>query len=270
MCGISGMFALDGVLPPGARASVEAMNAAIAHRGPDGDGFFEDSVAILGHRRLAIIDRAGGRQPLTNEDQTIWAMFNGEIYNHRALRAVLESKGHRYRTASDTETILHAYEEYGPACLDRLEGMFALVIYDARRREFFAARDRLGKKPLFYTVLDGVFHFASELQALQASHLWQGDVDLSALEGYLSLGYFLAPSTIYRNVSKLMPGHWLRIANGRIETRQYWDVTEFDTDQRSDDEIIEEIDSTLRQAVHDRLESEVPLGAFLSGGIDSG
>ena len=270
MCGISGMFAIDGVLPPGARASVEAMNAAIAHRGPDGDGFFEDQVVLLGHRRLAIIDREGGRQPLTNEDQTCWAMFNGEIYNHRALRATLESKGHRYRTKSDTETILHAYEEFGPACVDHLEGMFALVIYDSRKRELFIARDRLGKKPLFYTVLGGVFHFASELPALRASHLWSGDIDLSALEGYLSLGYFLAPSTIYRNVSKLMPGHWLRIADGRIETRQYWDVTEFDTDQRSDDEVLEEIDSTLRQAVHDRLESEVPLGAFLSGGIDSG
>ena len=270
MCGICGLFSVDGRPLANRRPIVEAMNAALAHRGPDGEGVFDDAIAALGHRRLAIIDRAGGHQPMTNEDETCWIIFNGEIYNHRELRPLLESKGHRFRTASDTETILHAYEEFGPACVDRIEGMFAFAIYDSRRRELFAARDRLGKKPFFYTVLDGVFHFASELPALAVSPDWKGEVDLTALEGYLSLGYFLAPSTIYRNVFKLLPGHWLRVANGRVEIREYWDVTEFDTDRRTQRELIDDIDTTLRAAVHDRLESEVPLGAFLSGGIDSG
>jgi asparagine synthase (glutamine-hydrolysing) len=270
MCGISGVFAMTGPLDPEVRAALPAINGALAHRGPDGDGFYDDTRVAFGHRRLAIIDRAGGHQPMANEDGTCWIVFNGEIYNHRSLRPLLEAKGHRFRTSSDTETILHAYEEFGPGCVDRLEGMFAFAIYDGRRQELFAARDRLGKKPFFYTVLDDTFHFASELPALARAPRWRGDVDLTALEGYLSLGYFVAPATIYRDVFKLLPGHWLRIADGKLETRQYWDVQEFDTDDRPDDQLIEEIDATLRQAVVDRLESEVPLGAFLSGGIDSG
>ncbi len=270
MCGLSGVFALNGPLDPEVRAALPAINGALAHRGPDGDGFFNDTRVTLGHRRLAIIDRAGGHQPMANEDGTCWIVFNGEIYNHRSLRPLLEAKGHRFRTVSDTEVILHAYEEFGPACVERLEGMFAFAIYDGRRQELFAARDRLGKKPFFYTVLDGTLHFASELPALAHSPRWRGDVDLTALEGYLSLGYFIAPSTIYRHVFKLLPGHGLRAAGGRVETRQYWDVQEFDSDHRPDEQLIEEIDATLRQAVTDRLESEVPLGAFLSGGIDSG
>jgi asparagine synthase (glutamine-hydrolysing) len=270
MCGICGLFALNGPLDPEVRRALPSMNGALAHRGPDGDGFYDGPRVGLGHRRLAIIDRAGGRQPISNEDGTCWIIFNGEIYNHRSLRPLLEAKGHRFRTVSDTEVMLHAYEEFGPSCVERFEGMFAFAIYDGRRQELFAARDRLGKKPFFYTVLDGVFHFASELPALAHSPRWRGEVDLTALEGYLSLGYFIAPSTIYRNVHKLMPGHWLRVADGKVETRQYWDVQEFDTDGRSDQELLGEIDAALRQAVHDRLESEVPLGAFLSGGIDSG
>lgn len=270
MCGICGVFALNGPLQADVRSSVAMMNAALAHRGPDGDGFFEAEDVVLGHRRLAIIDRAGGHQPMSNEDGSCWIVFNGEIYNHRELRPLLESKGHRFRTESDTEAILHAYEEFGPECVERLEGMFAFAIYDRRRRELFAARDRLGKKPLFYAVLDGVLHFSSELPALACSPRWKGELDLTALEEYLSLGYFVAPSTIYRGVQKLLPAHWLRVANGRLHVREYWDVHEFDTDHRPDDRVIEELDLTLRQAVHERLESEVPLGAFLSGGIDSG
>src|SRR4051812_10450689 len=270
MCGIAGMFSLADRLPPDARLSVEAMNAAIAHRGPDGDGFYEHPRAVFGHRRLAIIDVAGGHQPMSNEDGSCWITFNGEIYNHRTLRPLLEAKGHRFRTSSDTETILHAYEEFGPSCLDRLEGMFAFAIHDARRDELFVARDRLGKKPLFYTVIGDALHFASELPALIRANGWNGQVDLSALEGYLSLGYFVAPSTIFRDVYKLLPGHWLRVRRGQVEVQQYWDVQEFDSDHREPSELLPEIDSTLRAAVHDRLESEVPLGAFLSGGIDSG
>ena len=270
MCGIAGVFSLDGPLHAEARHALRAMSGALTHRGPDGDGFFDHPGAALAHRRLAIIDRAGGHQPMSNEDGTCWIVFNGEIYNHRELRPVLEAKGHQFRTTSDTEAIIHAWEEYGPACVDRLEGMFAFAIHDARTNTLFAARDRLGKKPFFYTVSNGTFAFASELPALERSAFWRGEIDLSALEGYLSLGYFLAPATIFRNVFKLEPGHWLRVANGRVETRQYWDVPAFDTDRRDQGAIVADIDETLRRAVHDRLESEVPLGAFLSGGIDSG
>lgn len=270
MCGISGAFALDGVLTDAVRGGVRRMNAALAHRGPDGDGFFDAGPVSFGHRRLAIIDRAGGHQPMANEDESCWIVFNGEVYNHKDLRPLLEAKGHRFRTSCDTEVILHAYEEYGPAAVERLDGMFAFAIWDGRKRELFVARDRLGKKPFFYSVVDGTFHFASELPALTQAAGWRGEIDLSALEGYLSLGYFVAPTTPYRNAFKLMPGHWLRVSDGQVETREYWDVTEFDTDTRSDAAVLTEIDERLRAAVHGRLESEVPLGAFLSGGIDSG
>ena len=270
MCGISGLYSLNGPLLPDARLAIRAMNGAMAHRGPDGDGFFEHDGAVLGHRRLAIIDRAGGRQPMANEDETCWIVFNGEIYNHRDLKPQLEARGHRFRTSSDTEVILHAYEEYGPACVEQLEGMFAFAIYDVRKKTLFAARDRLGKKPFFYATTGGVLAFASELPALRHAPAWSGDVDLTALEGYLSLGYFLAPSTIYRGVHKLPPGHWLFAADGTVTVREYWDVREFDTYSGTDETLLAEIDATLGQAVRDRLESEVPLGAFLSGGIDSG
>lgn len=270
MCGIAGVVALSGELSPAIAGSVPAMTAALAHRGPDGDGFHASSFAALGHRRLSIIDRAGGHQPMSNEDGTCWIVFNGEIYNHKEVRATLESKGHRYRTVSDTETILHAYEEWGPASVERLHGMFAFAICDTRRREVFIARDRLGKKPLFYAIFDGALHFASEIKALRVSPVWQGDLDLSALEGYLSLGYFVAPQTAYRHVRKLEAAHWLRIADGRVETKAYWDVTRFDDETRDDAAILDEVEDLLREAVTSRLESEVPLGAFLSGGIDSG
>ena len=270
MCGIAGLFSIDGPLHLDGPSVVRAMCNAIAHRGPDGEGFHDTTRASLGHRRLAIIDRAGGHQPMTNEDGRCWIVFNGEVYNHRSLRPVLEARGHRFKTSSDTEAILHAWEEYGPRCVDHLEGMFAFAIYDERTQQFFAARDRLGKKPFFYTIANGILHFASELPALAVSPWWKGEVDLDALEGYLSLGYFVAPATVFRNVHKLMPGHTLHVVDGDVRIAQYWDVTEFDTDHRSDAELLDDIDRTLRAAVHERLESEVPLGAFLSGGIDSG
>ena len=270
MCGIAGVAALDGPLAPELRRACRGMTDLLQHRGPDGDGYFDEPHASLGHRRLAIIDRAGGAQPMSNEDGSCWIVFNGEIYNHRALRPVLEARGHRFRTSSDTEAILHAYEEYGTGCVDRLEGMFAFAIYDSRSRELFIARDRLGKKPLFYFVGGGALHFASELRAFAASPAWKGEPDLTSLEGYLALGYYLAPRTAYKNVSKLEPGCWLRLANGAVTTGRYWDVTDFDSAAGSDEELIDTIDETLRQAVLERLESEVPLGAFLSGGIDSG
>lgn len=270
MCGIAGVASLRGALDPDIRAALPAMTYALRHRGPDGDGFFSDQYAGLGHRRLAIIDRAGGKQPIANEDESVWITFNGEIYNHRDVRERLIARGHQFRTRSDTEVIVHAYEEFGPACVDHLEGMFAFAIYDQRAREIFIARDRLGKKPLFYAVLDGVLHFASEIKAFYASPAWDPTVDLSELESYFSLGYFLAPRTVHKHVHKLEPGHWLRLHDGRIEIRKYWDVERFDDFGGTSEAAVAELTEQLQCRVAERLESEVPLGAFLSGGIDSG
>jgi asparagine synthase (glutamine-hydrolysing) len=269
MCGICGVVSLDGPLDPRISTALPAMTAALQHRGPDGAGVFDDGYAALGHRRLSIIDRAGGAQPLANEDSSCWIVFNGEIYNHHDLRRDLIARGHHFRTVSDTEAILHGYEEYGPAVLDRLEGMFAFAVYDSRSRELFAARDRLGEKPLFYAALDGALYFASEIKSLYRSPSWNGTLDLAAIEDYLSLGYILAPDTIYRHVKKLEPGHWLRVSNGRLECRQYWDLQRFD-DPIDDRHAVSELEALLDDCVRERLESEVPLGAFLSGGIDSG
>ncbi len=192
------------------------MTDRLRHRGPDGGGYFHAPWLAFGHRRLAIIDRAGGEQPMTNEDRSVWIVFNGEVYNHRELRRELKARGHQFRTQSDTEAIIHAYEEYGDDCVDHLDGMFAFAIGDLRRRRLLLARDRLGKKPLFHATFDGVLHFASEIKAIKASPLWNGERDLAAIEGYLSLGYFVAPSTAYRYVRKLEPARVLRAENGRV------------------------------------------------------
>ena len=207
---------------------------------------------------------------MANEDGTCWIVFNGEIYNHRTLRPVLEAAGHRFRTSSDTEAILHAYEEFGPACVERLEGMFAFAIYDERRRELFVARDRLGKKPFFYAVLDGVLHFASELPALAASPSWNGDLDLTASRATCRSATSSRRTPFYR---RLQAGaRPLAARQGRPRRRPDGTGTsrEFDTDQRGENAVLDAVDETLGAAVTDRLESEVPLGAFLSGGIDSG
>jgi asparagine synthase (glutamine-hydrolysing) len=270
MCGIVGVVSRAGPLRPDTRAAIRPMTARLHHRGPDGAAVLTSPDVALGHRRLAIIDRAGGRQPLANEDQSHWIVFNGEIYNHHELRRELEAHGHRFRTRSDTETIVHAYEQWGSRSVERLEGMFAFAIYDAPRRQLFLARDRLGKKPLFYAVLANSFHFASELKAITESPEWDDEIDASTLEEYLELGYILAPRTIFRRAFKLEPGHWLKFSNDKLVIRKYWDVEEFDTDPRSTDVLTPELDGLLRDRTSERLESEVPLGAFLSGGIDSG
>jgi asparagine synthase (glutamine-hydrolysing) len=270
VCGICGVVSLEGDLPPNVGDSIGAMTDRLIHRGPDGGAVHRTPWFAFGHRRLAIIDRAGGEQPMTNEDRSVWIVFNGEIYNHHELRRELETRGHRFRTHSDTEAIVHAYEEYGDACVERLDGMFAFAIADDNNRRVLLARDRLGKKPLFHATLGGVLHFASEIKAIKASPAWNGARDLDAIEGYLSLGYFVAPSTAYRHVRKLEPANVLALDGSRVSTRKYWDVERFDTDTRGRAELLDEIDARLSRAVAQRLESEVPIGAFLSGGIDSG
>jgi asparagine synthase (glutamine-hydrolysing) len=270
MCGIAGVVSLNGLLDPDIATAIRPMTRALSHRGPDAEGYFSDPAAALGHRRLAIIDVARGAQPMSNEDGTVWIVFNGEVYNHAPLRERLIGLGHRFQTRSDTETIVHAYEQFGPACVDHLAGMFAFAIYDQKTRELFIARDRLGKKPLFYATLDGVLHFASEMKVFFQSPSWRPEIDLDQLESYLSLGYFLAPGTVYRQVRKLEPGHWLRLRNGILEVRKYWDVERFDDFEGDEPAALAAIESEFDARVRERLESEVPLGAFLSGGIDSG
>ncbi len=270
MCGVVAVSAPQEGLDPALAAAIGSMTDVLAHRGPDSGAVRVLSAAALGHRRLSVIGLATGQQPMANEDGSVWVVFNGEIYNHRDVRSELESHGHVFRTTADTEVIVHGYEEWGAACVERFDGMFAFVLHDTRTRTTLAARDRLGKKPLFYADFGGQVHFASELKALKRSPRWTGEVDEDSLDAYLSLGYVPAPRTAYRGVYKLLPAHWmLHDANG-ITIRRYWDVQDFDQDHRDEAQIIEALDALLDGSVRRRLESEVPLGAFLSGGIDSG
>ncbi|HEU5257408.1 MAG TPA: hypothetical protein VFU28_15550, partial [Vicinamibacterales bacterium] len=237
MCGICGVFALNGTLDPTVSAAVPAMTRALGHRGPDGEGYYSDARVALGHSRLSIIDRAGGAQPMSNEDGNCHVLFNGEIYNHRELRRTLTERGHRFRTHSDTEAIVHAYEEYGPACVEHFEGMFAFAIYDERTASLFLARDRVGKKPLYYGVFKGVLHFGSEIKSLAKSPYWDDRTDMSALEGYLSLGYFIAPETPFAHVRQVPPAHWLTVRAGSIDVREYWDIPAAGSATESDETV---------------------------------
>jgi asparagine synthase (glutamine-hydrolysing) len=267
MCGIVGFIARSGAAD---RSVLERMNAAIVHRGPDDDGFFIDGSAALAMRRLSIIDVAGGKQPIHNEDRTKWIVFNGEIYNFQEVRDDLEKRGHRFYTKSDTETVIHLYDEYGPECVEHLRGMFAFAIWDTREKVLFLARDRVGKKPLLYAHrANGDIVFGSEFQALLAHPNVSREVDLSAIDNYLSFLCVPAPGTAFKNIRKLEPGHWLRWKDGEIETKRYW-LPDFSNKIKiSEGEAIEETTRLLREATRLRLISEVPLGAFLSGGVDS-
>jgi asparagine synthase (glutamine-hydrolysing) len=270
MCGIAGRFNFD-PLRLVDRDVLAAMTDVIAHRGPDASGFHVAPGIGLGHRRLSIIDLATGAQPLANEDGTIWTVFNGEIYNFAEVRAELIAHGHRFRTTSDTEVIVHGYEEWGELCVEKFRGMFALAIWDAVARRLVLARDRLGVKPLYYAELPGVgIVFGSELKALledpDVPREWRAD----AIDAYLTLLYIPAPATVYRGIAKLPPAHVLVAEKGSVRTFRYWDL-EFtgDGDPRREEHYLEGLDALLRESVALRQISDVPLGAFLSGGIDS-
>jgi asparagine synthase (glutamine-hydrolysing) len=274
MCGIAGFVNLDGSPPRAAQAAVlERMCHVITHRGPDDQGtMLTDDGAALGMRRLAIIDVAGGQQPLSGCDDAISIVFNGEIYNFQELKRELEGRGHRFHTHSDTETIVHAYEEYGDDCVEHLRGMFAFAIWDARQRELFIARDRVGKKPLYYTLTArGTLVFGSELKALLEHPEVTREVNPEALDSYLTFGYVPDPLSIFRGIYKLPPGHYLKFdAQGRTALTQYWDFRyEPIAEVRDEREYVAELRTLLDESVKVRLISEVPLGAFLSGGIDS-
>ena len=273
MCGITGIIDLKGRRPV-AEGLLRAMNGVIAHRGPDGDGFHFEPGVGLGHRRLSIIDLSGGKQPLYNEDGTVVVTFNGEIFNFMEVEKELLARGHVFRTRCDTEVIVHAWEEWGERCLERFNGMFAFALWDQRQERLFIARDRLGVKPLYYAELeDGHLVFGSELKALLVHPGVRRRIDPRAVEEYFTFGYVPDPKTIYRDVSKLEPGGYISIKRGQgaVKPVRYWDVPLMGTRTPggSPADWQAELRARLKESVRKRLVSDVPLGAFLSGGIDS-
>ena len=246
------------------------MTNIVAHRGPDGDGFYFGEGVGLGHRRLSIIDLATGGQPLANEDDTVWVVFNGEIYNFAEIRTELEGLGHRFRSHTDTEVIVHAYEQWDDAAVDRFRGMFAFALWDARKRRLLLVRDRLGIKPLYYALTPHGVVFASEIKSILEDPEVPRDWSAEAIDAYLALQYVPAPDTIYKAIHKLPPGHRLVAENHRTSITRYWDLTfTGDGDPSREEEYLERLDALVTESVRLRLISDVPLGAFLSGGIDS-
>jgi asparagine synthase (glutamine-hydrolysing) len=272
MCGIFGLYARDSA-DPIAADTLARMGASLAHRGPDGGGVRVDGAVGIGMRRLSIIDLPGGDQPLANEDGSIWVVFNGEIYNYRQLTADLAARGHVFRTRSDTEVLVHLYEEDGDRCVERLRGMFAFAIWDAPRRRLFLARDRLGIKPLYWGSTPRGFVFGSELKAVLATPWLERRFAPEATTAYLRFGYVPDPMSLLCDVAKLAPGHTLSVHEGRAgEPRRYWDVLRFleeESPSLDEEAHAERLWEQLRDAVTSHLVSDVPLGAFLSGGIDS-
>ena len=269
MCGISGVFdfARDLLVE---EETIKKMCDAIIHRGPDDYGSYIDRHVGMGIRRLSIIDVKGGHQPLSNEDNTVWIVFNGEIYNHLQLRDVMMSKGHLFKTCTDTETIVHLYEEYGVDCLSHLRGMFTFMIWDSTKDRVFVARDRLGIKPCFWSQKGTTIGIASEIKSLLTLPWVTEDMDWNGFDAYFAYTYIPAPLTIYKDIRKLPPAHYLIAEKGHVEIRRYWDLSFADKFQEKESQIKEEFLSILHESVNIHLMSEVPLGAFLSGGIDSG
>lgn len=268
MCGICGIFNYSSRAP----ADLEKLKrgaGAMAHRGPDDEGLYCDGELGLANRRLSIIDLPGGHQPIANEDESLWITFNGEIYNYRELYAWLCARGHRFRTASDTEVILHLYEERALGCLDELRGMFAFALWDRPRRRLFVARDRLGIKPLFYRISPAGLLFASELSALGRLGGPGFESDPQAIYDFFAFRYVPGPRTLFRNVFKLLPGHYLLASHEGVRTQAYWDVPAVEEYRGAEDDLAHETLDCLRESVRLRLIADVPLGAFLSGGADS-
>lgn len=268
MCGIAGMIGRQDDIVDA--ADVRRMCQTIIHRGPDDEGIYAKGPVGLGMRRLSIIDLSGGRQPIHNEDQSVWVVFNGEIYNFPELRRELEARGHHFYTHSDTEVIVHLYEEMGSDCVKKLRGMFAIALYDERRQLLLLARDRMGKKPLHYAHVNGQLFFGSEIKTILAVAPELAEVNPEGILQYFYFGYIPDPLTAFPKIHKLPPGHLLEYSAGRTTLRQYWDVPAFGTNHKtSEEECLEELERRLAEAVRIRLISDVPLGALLSGGVDS-
>ena len=268
MCGLSGFVDITEVTrDPG--EVLRRMNRRLAHRGPDAEGYFQQGPAHLGHRRLSVIDIAASIQPMTTADGRHTIVFNGEVYNYRALREQLEVTGRKFRTAGDTEVTLQAIAQWGDVALDKLQGMFAFAMWDAQTQTLFAARDHLGVKPFHYFWDGKRFVFASELKALLEHPGVSKEIDLNALGLYLECQYIPAPLTIYKHIRKLPAGHALRLENGALKTWQYWHVEYRNKPAWSEAESLSGLDAALRRSVESMLVADVPLGAFLSGGVDS-
>jgi asparagine synthase (glutamine-hydrolysing) len=268
MCGITGIYNFK-TLEPISKGTLKAMTDTLVHRGPDDEGFYTSGALGLGHRRLAIIDLDGGHQPIANEDQSIWVVFNGEIYNFGDLHDELVKKGHMFNTRSDTEVIVHLYEQEGEQCFQRLRGMFAIAIWDSRSRTLLLARDRVGKKPLFYFHDGSRIIFGSEIKAILKDPGVTHEIDPEAVSDYFSFLYVPAPKSIFKNIRKVLPGHYVVVSGHGLREASYWDLSFAETDDLTEEKWCEKILETLQEAVRLRLLSEVPLGAFLSGGVDS-
>jgi asparagine synthase (glutamine-hydrolysing) len=264
MCGICGHFNPSGVLSE----DLHRMTSALRHRGPDGQGIFQENGIGLGHRRLSIIDLDGGRQPMSNEDGSIWITFNGEIYNFEEIRKGLEGR-HRFASRCDTEVILHLYEEKGEKCLDDLRGMFAFALYDLRHRKLFLARDHLGQKPLYYRHEGNIFSFASEIKSLLALDPGLAKLDDEALYEYLTLRIITPPRSMFAKIRKLPPAHYLVFQDGKVSINRYWQLKYFPKQKGDFPSVMEELERQMLSAVKYHLVSDVPVGAFLSGGMDS-
>src|SRR5208283_1120587 len=270
MCGIAGIFEFG----RDARASAAALRemcGAITHRGPDDEGFYTDAALGIGMRRLSIVDVAGGHQPISNEDGSLWIVFNGEIYNHLELRKQLLARGHRYRTHSDTETVIHLFEEYCADSVEHLRGMFAFAIWNRNTRTLFIARDRLGIKPLYYNLTPERLLFGSEIKALLAHGGARPEFNRASLPEYLAFGYLSAEESFYKGILKLLPGHTMTVTpDGKADIRQYWDLDASKPHESRDESYyVRSYRELLEGAVQSHLMSDVPLGVFLSGGVDS-
>ena len=268
MCGIAGFLNLDSNRKADPRV-LQRMCDVITHRGPDDEGIYVNGPVGLGMRRLSIIDIDGGHQPIFNEDGSLCIVFNGEIYNHREIRQEMVSRGHFYNTQTDTESILHLYEEFGPHCLERLRGMFAFAIWDSRNHRLFMARDRVGIKPLFYRIDDSRLIFASEIKSILQNPHVPREMDWQALDSYFALSYINAPRTIFKGITKLPPGYYLIWENGKIRLERYWDLFYRPNHKAKVEDLCAEFLDVLHEAIGLHSISDVPLGAFLSGGIDS-
>lgn len=270
MCGIAGLISQKPV--PNLKKHLKDMATSIAHRGPDGEGLWENKTQTTGlaHRRLAIVDLSErGANPMSNEDGTVWIVYNGEIYNHMETRAELEKLGHVYRSKTDTETVIHAYEEWGEACVERFRGMFSFAIWDENKQELFFARDRIGERPFYYTMFEGAFYFGSEIKAILANPEIPREMDEEAFYHYLTFFVAPAPQTLFKDIKKLPPGHSGTLRKGNLKIKQYWDALSQEDTTTTPEQWQEEIRDGLQQSVKSLMMSDVPFGAYLSGGIDS-
>jgi asparagine synthase (glutamine-hydrolysing) len=269
MCGIAGKLAFN-FNQMVSSEEIQRMCNTLTHRGPDDEGLYVNGPIGLGHRRLSIIDLDSGKQPISNEDRTIWTVFNGEIYNYAELKESLVNRGHVFSTMTDTEVIVHLYEEQGEDFLSSLRGMFAIALWDDRRHRLLLARDRIGKKPLFYSIVaENALVFGSEIKAILQDSGVKRQLNIEALDAYLALLYVPAPLTMFKGIEKLPPGHLLVCENGKINIREFWDLHYQPREATHEEELIEELECILEESVRIRLRSDVPIAAFLSGGVDS-